>query len=195
MRAQSGFPDPTPTLVDIERTHILFVNSHFKPYVAIAYEYNRVRSNAGSATFNTQVTFSIPQFGDFFADMVVNTTLEQTSATQGVVPALPAAIGTDFQPAPTATERVSGNYDIPNGIFTQYTHEYVDLSGAALSVGDAAANFVRYAEYPGERLFRRVKFEVKIHWPQCASKLHASALLCCAAQLLGTRPEGPSSLA
>jgi len=32
--------DPTPTLVDIERTHILFMNAHFKPFAAIGYEYN-----------------------------------------------------------------------------------------------------------------------------------------------------------
>lgn len=32
MRAKQGFPDPTPTLVDIERTHILYVNAHFKPF-------------------------------------------------------------------------------------------------------------------------------------------------------------------
>lgn len=38
MRAKQGFPDPTPTLVDIERTHILFVNAHFKPFAAIGYE-------------------------------------------------------------------------------------------------------------------------------------------------------------
>ncbi len=31
-------PDPTPTLVDIERTHILFINAHFKPFAAIGYE-------------------------------------------------------------------------------------------------------------------------------------------------------------
>lgn len=31
MRARQGFADPTPTLVDLERTHILYVNSHFKP--------------------------------------------------------------------------------------------------------------------------------------------------------------------
>ena len=30
--------DPTPTLVDIERTHILFMNAHFKPFAAIGYE-------------------------------------------------------------------------------------------------------------------------------------------------------------
>lgn len=176
MRSKSGFPDPTPTLVDIERTHVLFVNSHFKPYVALAYEYNKVRSQAGAATFNTQVTFSIPQFGDFFADMVVNATLEQTSATAGTVPALPPFVGPDSQSL-TATLSTSGLNNAGTGVFTQYSHEYVDLAGNLLTVGAAAANFVRYAEYPGERLFRRVKFEVKFHWPQCAAKLHASVLL------------------
>jgi hypothetical protein len=28
-------PDITPTLVDLERTHILYVNAHFKPFAAI----------------------------------------------------------------------------------------------------------------------------------------------------------------
>ena len=32
LRAQQGFADPTPTLVDLERTHILYVNAHFKPF-------------------------------------------------------------------------------------------------------------------------------------------------------------------
>ena len=32
MRAKQGFADPTPTLVDLERTHILYVNAHFKPF-------------------------------------------------------------------------------------------------------------------------------------------------------------------
>jgi hypothetical protein len=32
MRAKQGYSDPTPTLVDIERTHLLFVNAHFKPF-------------------------------------------------------------------------------------------------------------------------------------------------------------------
>ena len=80
MRAKQGFPDPTPTLVDIERTHILFVNAHFKPFAAIGYEYNKVRTNTGQPQFGGSVQFSIPQFGDFFNDMVVNVTLAQTSA-------------------------------------------------------------------------------------------------------------------
>jgi hypothetical protein len=33
MRARNPqIRDPTPTLVDIERTHILFMNAHFKPF-------------------------------------------------------------------------------------------------------------------------------------------------------------------
>lgn len=32
MRSQNQqIQDPTPTLVDIERTHVLFMNAHFKP--------------------------------------------------------------------------------------------------------------------------------------------------------------------
>jgi hypothetical protein len=30
-RIRNGYSDPTPTLIDIEKTHILFVNAHFKP--------------------------------------------------------------------------------------------------------------------------------------------------------------------
>ena len=68
--------DSTPTLVDIERTHILFMNAHFKPFVAIGYEYQRTGVQEGSANFGDTVTFSIPQFGDFFNDMVVHVVLQ-----------------------------------------------------------------------------------------------------------------------
>ena len=60
MRAAQGYRDPTPTLVDIERTHILFVNAHFKPFAAIGYEYNKVNSMAGTPSFGGSVQFSIP---------------------------------------------------------------------------------------------------------------------------------------
>lgn len=67
--------DKTPTLVDIERTHILFMNSHFKPFCSIGFEYQNIGVSEGKADFGSQATFSIPQFGDFFADMVVHITL------------------------------------------------------------------------------------------------------------------------
>jgi hypothetical protein len=72
--------DPTPTLVDIERTHILFMNAHFKPFAAIGYEYNKVRVASGSAALGQDVQFSIPQFGDFFHDMVLHIQLSSVAA-------------------------------------------------------------------------------------------------------------------
>ena len=98
MRSREGLTDPTPTLVDIERTHILFVNAHFKPFAAIGYEYNIVNPTGGIPTFSagltgTTVQFSIPQFGDFFHDMVVHTILDTVQANAGTIPALPTQIG------------------------------------------------------------------------------------------------------
>jgi len=51
MRSAAGVRDPTPTLVDIERTHVLFMNAHFKPFAAIGYEYNKVNPQSGTANF------------------------------------------------------------------------------------------------------------------------------------------------
>jgi hypothetical protein len=72
--------DQTPTLVDIEKTHILFMNAHFKPFAAIAYEYNRVAPQEGRAKFGATVSFSILQFGDFFNDMAIHVVLTGLTA-------------------------------------------------------------------------------------------------------------------
>lgn len=75
-RQKHGFADPTPTLVDIEKTHILFINAHFKPFAALGFEYGKVNVQSGSASLarsaSGRVQFSIPQFGDFFNDMAIN---------------------------------------------------------------------------------------------------------------------------
>jgi hypothetical protein len=39
-RKRAGKADITPTLVDLERTHILYVNAHFKPFAAIGSSYS-----------------------------------------------------------------------------------------------------------------------------------------------------------
>lgn len=70
-RSAAGIKDTTPTLLDIERTHVLFMNAHFKPFAAIGFEYQRVNPDSGGATLGTEVRFSIPQFGDFFNDMAL----------------------------------------------------------------------------------------------------------------------------
>jgi hypothetical protein len=76
-RQAQQLSDCTPTLYDIERTHILFTNAHFKPFAAIGYEYNKVNTTAGSAAYGSEIQFSIPQFGDFFNDMILHATLTQ----------------------------------------------------------------------------------------------------------------------
>lgn len=67
--------DKLPTLVDIEKTHVMFLNAHYKPFVATAFQYYNIGTFAGITKFGSQVTFSIPQYGDFFSDMVVNVKL------------------------------------------------------------------------------------------------------------------------
>lgn len=99
------------------------------------------------------------QFGDFFADMVVNISLAATSATAGTVPVFPAYIGAADQ-VTASTSQVSATTNTTSGVYTKYTQEYVNINGSAVATGSAASNFVRYCEYPGERLFKGVKFEV-----------------------------------
>lgn len=115
-RIARGDSDPTPTLYDIERTHILFTNAHFKPFAAIGYEYNKVTNSAGSTTLASTITFSIPQFGDFFNDMVVHAVLTQ----------------------PTLSKKDASDQD----------------------VDPSDQNLFRWCAYPGERLLKKVKFEV-----------------------------------
>lgn len=70
--------DPTPSIADIEHTHVLFVKAHFKPYVALAYEYQIVQ--ASSQVLGSQVQFSIPLYGDLIHDMVFHCKLSAVSA-------------------------------------------------------------------------------------------------------------------
>lgn len=79
-RAQAGMRDTTPTLLDIERTHVLFMNAHFKPFAAIGFEYHKVQPDS-SATLGSEVRFSIPQFGDFFSDMALYVQFDDVSGT------------------------------------------------------------------------------------------------------------------
>jgi hypothetical protein len=202
-RAKQGHPDPTPTLVDIERTHILFVNAHFKPFAAIGYEYNRVGAQQGTPGYGAQVGHSIPQFGDFFHDMVVHFKLSKTraAASPAGVPALPSVDDHNAKVTPGYEGSVTDNdaavfggaiplddnnkpklaryvAPTPGGaadkvIVNEY--RYVDLAGyqyekgatewqnlpTSASADDRAIrNFVRYAEYPGQRLLKKVSFHV-----------------------------------
>ena len=110
-RAAAGEADTNPSLADLERSHVLFVNAHYKPYVAIAFQY--FKASANNITLGSDVSISIPQYGDFFADMVANVVIR----------------------APT----------------TSFTGSRANASDCVL---------YRHCDYPGERLFDEVRFEV-----------------------------------
>lgn len=78
--------NPTPALADIEKSHIMFMNAHFKPFVALGYEYNKVKSGAGHPVLGGSVQFSIPQFGDFFHDMALHVVIRDPTPTGGTNP-------------------------------------------------------------------------------------------------------------
>lgn len=149
-RSKAGNVDVTPTLVDLERTHILYVNAHFKPFAAIGYEYNKVTPQNGSNSLGSSITFSIPQFGDFFHDMVCRVRLSSFYANTGLTP-------------------VKGTTPVfPVDVINEDSANYYRLTGTNKSMFTEGneqqqieyRNYVHYCEYPGNRLFRSVKFDV-----------------------------------
>jgi hypothetical protein len=161
-----GYEDDTPTLVDVERSHILYVNAHFKPFAAIGYEYQKVGSQQGVANFGSQVTYSIPQFGDFFYDMVLNI---------GIPAVTPTSVNIN-----TGTITSPDYSSILAGLTRTITHvRYVSASGTPIldpfaidanpngvNVPDTPgaavpwADFVRYCEFPAMRTVAQVQFTV-----------------------------------
>lgn len=153
-RSKAGNTDITPTLVDLERTHILYVNAHFKPFAAIGYEYNKVTPQNGSNNLQTgSVTFSIPQFGDFFHDMVCRVRL---GAVQAVTATLPTPV--NGTPAAHSVYPLNG-YNADGTVNGNMEYSLVDINGN-LVTSPTYRNLVRYCEYPGNKLFKLVKFDV-----------------------------------
>tara|TARA_R110002049_G_scaffold28977_3_gene98671 strand:+ start:14053 stop:15546 length:1494 start_codon:yes stop_codon:yes gene_type:complete len=103
--------DPTPTLVDIEESHVLFVNAHFKPFAAMALEYQKAKPYSGTPQLGGSIQFNIPQFGEFINDMVVHIKLS-------------APVLTQTPPTP------------------------------------ADSDYYRYFDFPGEKLLKKVSFDV-----------------------------------
>jgi hypothetical protein len=145
-KEKAGLKETFPTLADIERTHVIFVNSHFKPFAPIAFEYYKGTPNQGTQTLGGTIWFNIPQFGEFFNDAVVHLTIAATAVpVGGVVPAAPAPIG----PAKG-----------PDSYAHWTTGRYVNNAGVELVPGAPCSDFVYYCDYPGARIFDKVDFQV-----------------------------------
>ena len=59
-----------PFINDIEKTHIMFINGSYKPFVAAGFEYNKISSN-GAPKFGGNLRFVLPIFGDYINDTVL----------------------------------------------------------------------------------------------------------------------------
>lgn len=166
VRQQMGKCNTAPTLRDIEKSHILFVNAHFKPFAAIAQEYERVNAQSGTAAYNSTVTFSIPQFGDFFADMAGRIRINAVECNTVAL-----VNGSTTQLTSLASANYPGLVYSAPGVLAG-TVDYVDYLGnviaddagvvALAEVGGSfsAQNHVKYCDFPGLRILRGVRFTV-----------------------------------
>lgn len=167
-RAAAGNPnaDVLPSLSDIEKTHILFVNAKYKPFVTTAMEYYKQSYGAQVAYGSTNLQIQIPQFGDFFADMAMRVTISAVSTTEGNVPALPGPIGQNTVTTNTDPNLLISTTAGTNSQYYRFTQKYTDFAENVLTptinstLGSVVNNYVRYCEYPGVRLFAATRFEV-----------------------------------
>jgi hypothetical protein len=65
----------SPSFSDIEKSHILYIGTTYKPFVSIASEYIKIKSS-GDATVNISksggtLNFTCPNYGHFTSDMVI----------------------------------------------------------------------------------------------------------------------------
>lgn len=72
-----------PDVNAISKSHMIFINGAFKPFVASGFEYNKCQAR-GSLNFGSDVVFTIPVFGDFVNDCVVNVKLSALSSVNPV---------------------------------------------------------------------------------------------------------------
>lgn len=151
IRQKLGFADLNPTLADIERTHILYMNATFKPHAAFAFAYTKVQPQGGGHSWGNTSEFDIPQQGDFISDMALLFDCNGLKAT----------------PIQISTLTASGGVGDSNGfIFDLDGFTPVrDKAGKNLLSVDtdtkgAIRPFTRWCDYPGERAVEKATFQV-----------------------------------
>jgi hypothetical protein len=101
--------------------------------------------------------------------MVVNTKLDAVSCSNwaaGDVPSFPVGIGgaatvANRQSVSEATAQTDLSTAAGAVQYRRYTYEYVNAAGEVQDRETlVGANFARYVEFPGQRLFKKTKFDV-----------------------------------
>ncbi len=125
-------------------------------------------AQSGTAAFGSTVQFSIPQYGDFFADIAGRVRINPVECTAvtlgptsgGTLPDISPAGGANF-PYPGLTLNALGTAYIGT---VEYVNKYglvlAPVTGGVPTVDLTARNWVKYCDYPGLRLLRGVRFTV-----------------------------------
>lgn len=72
-----------PTLLDVKKTHAVYINSVYKPFAKMAYAYNKSKDIEGTVGFDNTITFKVPFIGQWTTDMVLHAQLTGLSANSG----------------------------------------------------------------------------------------------------------------
>lgn len=75
--------DWAPTINSISNTHVVYVNSSFKPHVPITHEYSKTEASGNISLGNT-FNFTLPQIGEFINDCAVYVKLTGLSAVNAL---------------------------------------------------------------------------------------------------------------
>ena len=90
-RCAAGEENIQPTFADLEKTHNLYVHTSYKPYVSIASEYTRVKSDGITFAGGT-CHFTFPIYGHFTSDMALHIKFKPIGAAAAMAAgALPSA--------------------------------------------------------------------------------------------------------
>jgi hypothetical protein len=69
-----------PTLDEVEKTHIVFVNSTFKPFVSLSSEYSKTAPIGGNPKLGNVLRFTLPILGAFVNDCMIYIKLDNFRA-------------------------------------------------------------------------------------------------------------------
>lgn len=145
-RAAAGEKVISPTLGDLERTHVLFMHASFKPFAAFGMEYRKI-TPSGSPAWDAELNYNIPQAGDFFSDFGIKFTVSAPVVTGHIT--LPA---NDVGGANTYTIDDISYSQTANGILAQ--------DGTGVNGGANVEHEVRFVSYPGERAVEKLSISV-----------------------------------
>ena len=136
--------------------------------MSVGLEYQKIVPTSGNSQLGNEVIFSISQFGDFIADMVLNITLSSSSCVAGALPALPA----DPADITAAINQVNGTATLIDGTVLNQIDPaaqivrnfeylgYMRYDGKVLEAQESVQDAVYYCDFPGERMLKKVSIEV-----------------------------------